>query len=151
MKQILLICCAVLCLLMVGCAQADVGAVQSQAAGLREDGAYTTAQEVCNYLDAYGQLPPNFITKEEAKELGWNSKAGNLREIAPDKSIGGDHYGDYEKQLPHKKGRKYFECDIEYEGGHRNAKRLIYSSDGLYFYTEDHYESFTQLEPEGAA
>lgn len=65
--------------------------------------------------------------------------------MAPGKSIGGSHFGNYEGMLPEKKGRKYYECDLEYEGGYRGAKRLIYSNDGLIFYTEDHYQTFEQL------
>ena len=37
------------------------------------------------------------------------------------------------------------ECDIDYDGGYRGPKRLIYSNDGLVFYTEDHYKTFEQL------
>ena len=53
--------------------------------------------------------------------------------------------GYYDKKLPQKSGRKYYECDIDYTDGYRNAKRIIYSNDGLIFYTDDHYESFEQL------
>ena len=60
-------------------------------------------------------------------------------------SIGGDYFGNYEGLLPEDDDRDYYECDIDYEGGYRNAKRIIFSDDGLIFYTEDHYESFEQL------
>ena len=89
----------------------------------------------------------SYITKKEAQELGWDNKKGNLSEAAPGKSIGGSHFGNYEKALPEKKGRKYYECDLEYQGGYRGAKRLVYSNDGLIFYTEDHYQTFEQLYP----
>ena len=65
--------------------------------------------------------------------------------MAPGKSIGGDYFGNYEGLLPEEDGRDYYECDIDYEGGYRNSKRIIFSDDGLIFYTEDHYESFEQL------
>ena len=110
-----------------------------------EDGEYTSKEEVAAYLHEYGHLPDNFITKKEAKELGWDSYAGNLAQVAPGKSIGGDRFGNYEGQLPEKKGRNYYECDIDFDGGRRGAKRIIYSDDGLIFYTEDHYETFEQL------
>ena len=100
---------------------------------------------VALYIHLYGELPPNFITKQEAESLGWSASRGNLGKIAPGKSIGGDRFGNYEGQLPKKKGRKYYECDIGYDGGYRGPERIIYSSDGLIFYTSDHYETFEQL------
>lgn len=114
-------------------------------ASVTEDGFYILKDEVALYLHTYGHLPANYISKKEAQELGWDSKKGNLDEVAPGKSIGGSHFGNYEGMLPEKKGRKYYECDLEYEGGYRGAKRLIYSNDGLIFYTEDHYKTFEQL------
>ena len=112
---------------------------------LDEHGSYTSKESVAAYIHTYGHLPENYITKNEAEKLGWNSKEGNLWEVAPGMSIGGSKFGNYEGLLPDKKGRKYYECDIDYEGGYRGAKRIIYSNDGLIFYTEDHYESFEQL------
>lgn len=113
--------------------------------GVVEDGSYTSMEEVSEYLHEFGHLPDNYITKNEAKKLGWVASKGNLTEVAPGKSIGGDKFGNREGLLPRKKGRTYYECDIDYTGGERNAKRLIYSNDGLIYYTEDHYNSFEQL------
>lgn len=110
-----------------------------------EDGQYNTPEEVAEYLHFYGHLPDNYLTKQEARDLGWESSKGNLHEVAPGMSIGGDSFGNREGLLPKANGRKYFECDVNYEGGHRNAERLVYSNDGLIFYTKDHYESFEQL------
>ncbi len=115
-----------------------------------EDGHYTSKEEVALYLHMYGKLPSNFITKKEAEDLGWKKKdgeAGQLHVVAPGMSIGGSSFGNYEGLLPEKKGRKYFECDINYVKGNRGAERLVYSNDGLIFYTGDHYESFEQLYP----
>ena len=112
---------------------------------IREEGSYTSKEEVSLYLHLYGHLPDNYITKNRAQDLGWDSKEGNLDQVAPGKSIGGSRFGNYEGLLPEEKGRKYYECDLDYEGGYRGAKRLIYSSDGLIFYTEDHYKTFEQL------
>lgn len=112
---------------------------------VEESGEYTSKDEVSAYLYEFGHLPYNFITKKEAKALGWNSKEGNLEEVAPGKSIGGDYFGNYEEVLPEADGRTYHECDIDYEGGRRNAKRIVYSDDGLIYYTEDHYETFELL------
>ncbi|MDD3251631.1 MAG: ribonuclease domain-containing protein [Lachnospiraceae bacterium] len=121
------------------------GISEQTAAVLDEHGSYSTKDEVALYLHTYGHLPDNYITKKEAEQLGWNSKKGNLTEVAPGKSIGGSHFGNYEGQLPEKEGRKYYECDLEYEGGYRGAERIIYSNDELVFYTGDHYKNFEQL------
>lgn len=112
---------------------------------VKENGSYTDKERVALYIHTYGRLPNNFITKAEAQKLGWDSSAGNLRKVAPGKSIGGDRFGNYEGQLPKAKKRKYFECDIDYGGGRRNGKRIVFSSDGLVFYTGDHYKTFEQL------
>lgn len=110
-----------------------------------EDGEYTSRDDVAAYLHLYQHLPSNFITKKEAKALGWESQKGNLGEVAPGKSIGGDYFGNYEGILPEAEGREYHECDIDSDGGYRGAKRIVYSNDGLIYYTEDHYETFTLL------
>ncbi len=120
-------------------------AVSTQEADVREDGEYTSKEDVAAYLHLFGHLPANFITKEEARRLGWVSSEGNLSEVAPGKSIGGDYFGNYEGILPEKEGREYHECDIDSDGGYRGAKRIVYSNDGLVYYTEDHYETFELL------
>lgn len=117
---------------------------------VEEDGHYTSKEEVALYIHLYGKLPSNFISKSEAEELGWKKKdgeAGQLHVVAPGMSIGGSYYGNYEGLLPEKDGRKYYECDINYVKGNRGAERIVYSNDGLIFYTGDHYESFEQLYP----
>ena len=89
-------------------------------------------------------VPFHFITKSEAKSLGWSG--GSLEPYAPGKCIGGDKFGNYEGLLPEKDGRRYYECDIDtLEKDSRGTKRLVYSNDGLIYYTEDHYESFELL------
>lgn len=110
-----------------------------------EDGSYTDKNNVALYIHVYGHLPNNYLTKSQAEKLGWNSKEGNLQDVAPGKSIGGSHFGNYDSALPNADGRQYKECDIDYEGGHRNAKRIIFSNDGLVFYTDDHYKTFEQI------
>lgn len=108
------------------------------------DGSYTTAEDVALYLYTYEELPDNFMTKEEARELGWSG--GSLEKYAPGMCIGGDYFGNREGLLPEEKGRDYYECDIDTLGAKsRGAKRIVYSDDGLIYYTEDHYESFTLL------
>lgn len=119
--------------------------VDEQESLVQEDGEYTSKEEVALYIHLYNHLPDNFITKKEAKKLGWESKEGNLGEVAPGKSIGGDYFGNYEELLPEEDGRDYYECDIDSDGGYRGAKRIVFSNDGLIYYTEDHYESFELL------
>ena len=99
---------------------------------------------VSAHIRRTGTLPRNFITKKQAGELGW--QGGDLWRYARGKSIGGDRFGNFERRLPDKKGRIWRECDIEYRGGPRGAKRLIFSNDGLIFYTADHYESFERMQ-----
>lgn len=106
-----------------------------------ENGSYTSKEDVALYIHIYGRLPSNFITKKEARKLGW--EGGSVERYAPGKCIGGSHYGNYEGLLPE---GNYKECDIDTLGKKsRGAKRLVYSDDGRIYYTEDHFESFTQL------
>lgn len=111
---------------------------------LDENGTYTTKDDVALYIHQYGHLPDNFMTKKEAQALGW--QGGSLEPYAPGMCIGGSHFGNYEGLLPEAEGRKYTECDIDTLGAKsRGAKRIIFSNDGLIYYTDDHYESFTLL------
>jgi len=111
---------------------------------IAQDGVYTSAEDVALYLHTYGCLPDNFITKKQARALGW--EGGGLEDFAPGKCIGGDRFGNYEGLLPEKDGRTYTECDIDTLGARsRGAKRIVFSNDGLIYYTQDHYESFTLL------
>ena len=110
-----------------------------------EDGYYTSKEDVALYIHTYDKLPNNFITKNEASDLGWKSNVGNLWDVTDRMSIGGDKFGNREGLLPKEDGRQYYECDINYEGGHRGAERLVYSNDGLIYYTQDHYDSFELL------
>ena len=112
---------------------------------VEEDGWYDSMEFVAVYLDTYDKLPDNYLTKKEAQSLGWVSSKGNLWEVAYGCSIGGDRFGNYEGLLPEKKGRKWTECDIDYTGGYRDSKRIVFSNDGLIYYTDDHYESFDEI------
>jgi guanyl-specific ribonuclease Sa len=117
---------------------------ETEAPKIDENGVYDSKEDVALYIHEYGHLPSNFITKKEARDLGWQN--GGLEPYAPGKSLGGSVYKNYEGLLPAAEGREYYECDIDSTGiKKRNAKRIIYSNDGLIFYTEDHYKSFEQL------
>ena len=106
---------------------------------------YFAPDDVALYLHVFGSLPPNYLTKDEARALGWDSSAGNLDEVAPGMSIGGDRFGNYEGRLPDAPGRTWTECDVNYDGGYRGPERIVFSNDGLIYYTADHYEHFTLL------
>lgn len=124
---------------------AGMAGCQATSNKVQEGQSYSTRDEVAAYIHEFHKLPVNYITKAEAQKLGWDNSEGNLWEVADGKSIGGDRFGNFEGLLPKAKGRQYYECDIDYYGGYRGAKRIIYSSDGLIFYTEDHYKTFEQL------
>lgn len=115
------------------------------AAAIDIDGEYNSRDDVALYIHTYGHLPKNFITKDEAYDLGWNAREGNLWDVAYGKSIGGDVFGNREGLLPKAKGRTWFECDIGYEGGYRGGERIVFSNDGLIYYSASHYESFERL------
>jgi len=109
-----------------------------------EDGTYNSAEDVALYLYTYDHLPDNYITKDEARDLGWSG--GSVEQVAPGYAIGGDRFGNREGLLPEAEGRVYYECDIDTLGkSSRGAKRVVWSDDGLIYYTGDHYESFTLL------
>ena len=106
---------------------------------------YSTKDEVAAYIHEFLELPPNYISKKEAQDLGWDNSKGNLWKVTNKKSIGGDRFGNREGLLPEADTRKYYECDINYRGGYRGAERIVYSNDGLIFYTDDHYKTFEKL------
>lgn len=108
------------------------------------DGWYYSAFDVSLYLYNYGHLPGNFMTKDEARELGW--EGGSVEKYAPGYAIGGDVFGNREGLLPEEPGRVYYECDVDTKGeDSRGSHRLVFSNDGLIYYTSDHYETFKLL------
>ena len=106
---------------------------------------YYSTDEVALYLYAFGELPPNFITKKEARDLGWDSSKGNLWDVAYGLAIGGDKFGNHEGLLPEAEDRQYYECDVNYAGGLRTSERIVFANDGGIYYTGDHYETFELL------
>lgn len=115
-----------------------------QTPALDEDGSYTSKEDVALYIHTYGHLPQNFVTKKAAREAGWSG--GSVEPYFAGCSIGGDVFGNREGLLPKANGRTYYECDIDTAGKNsRGSKRIVFSNDGLIYYTDDHYESFTLL------
>ena len=116
----------------------------AQEPSLDEDGTYTTKEDLALYLHLYGHLPSNFVTKKEARAAGWTG--GSVEAFFPGMCIGGDYYGDYEGNLPKAKGRSWQECDVNTLGRRgRGAERIVWSNDGLIYYTGDHYETWELL------
>lgn len=90
-------------------------------------------------------LPDKFVTKQQAQRAGW--KPGRSLWDVPalkGQSIGGDRFGNREGRLP-AGGRKWREADLDYKGGHRGAKRLLFANDGLRMVTVDHYRTFVEV------
>ena len=114
-------------------------------ASVEEDGWYTSKEEVALYIHLYGDLPDNYVTKDEAEDAGWSG--GNVEYYTGEgTAIGGSRFGNREGLLPKEQGRTYTECDIDTVGENsRGAKRIVFSNDGLVYYTDDHYESFELL------
>lgn len=111
---------------------------------VEKDGEYDDCDHVALYIHLYGKLPKNYMPKNEAEEKGW--RGGPLYKVVPGMAIGGTYFGNYEGKLPRKEGRTYYECDIDTIGANeRGEKRIVYSDDGLVYYTDDHYKTFTLL------
>jgi ribonuclease T1 len=145
-KWSLIICAVFLLVSFAGCQSTAINdPAGTNVVSVKEGQSYSTKDEVAAYINEYHKLPPNYITKAEAQKLGWDNSKGNLWIVTNKMSIGGDRFGNLEGLLPKAKGRQYYECDIDYYGGYRGAERIIYSSDGLIFYTDDHYKTFIQL------
>lgn len=106
---------------------------------------YFSDEEVALYLYVFRELPANYLTKNEAYDLGWVSSKGNLWSIGNGLVIGGDRFGNREGRLPDARGRQWYEADVNYEGGFRGSERILFSNDGLIYVTFDHYETFTLL------
>lgn len=137
---------ALLMLLLAPAALAKTITVDAADYDVEAGGRYDTMEEVAIYLTFFDELPENYITKKEAQALGWDNRKGNLWKVADGCSIGGDRFGNYEGLLPDAKGRRWTECDIDFDGGYRNGKRIVFSNDGLIYYTADHYQSFDEIE-----
>lgn len=100
----------------------------------------TNETKVISFVKSNHQLPDCYITKSEAKSKGWIPSKGNLCDVLPGKAIGGDKFSNREKQLP--KGEQYYEADVNYNCGNRNADRIIFTKNGDVWLTKNHYKSF---------
>ena len=102
----------------------------------------TNENKVINYVKATRHLPDYYVTKSEAKKNGWVPSKGNLCDVLPGKAIGGDKFSNREKNLPG--NEQYFEADVNYNCGNRNADRIVFTKNGDVYLTKDHYKSFTK-------
>jgi len=100
----------------------------------------TNETKVISFVKSNHKLPDYYITKSEAKSQGWNPSKGNLCDVLPGKAIGGDKFSNREKQLP--KGEQYYEADVNYNCGNRNADRIVFTKNGDVWITKNHYKSF---------
>ena len=124
--------------------EAPVTAAETQPESIDEDGSYTTREDLALYIHTYGHLPDNFVTKEEARSAGW--EGGGLDDVLPGMCIGGDRFGNREGLLPEATGRSWTECDVNtLHAKSRGAERIVFSNDGLIYYTGNHYDSFELL------
>ena len=149
-KKVILIASLILALLLMGSVSAGFfdflnfgGDSNSNDVKVVENGQYCTADEVAAYIKEFHKLPSNYITKEQAHDLGW--QGGPLKKYAPGKSIGGDRFTNRQHVLPDSDS-KYIECDINANGTSRGAERIVYNT-GNYkvYYTNDHYNTFKEL------
>jgi len=105
----------------------------------------TQQNTVVTFINNNKRLPDYYVTKCQAQQQGWDARSGNLCDVLPEKAIGGDRFGNLEGALPNKKGRTWYEADINYRCGHRGADRVVYSNDGLIYVTTNHYKTFNQV------
>lgn len=106
---------------------------------LDPDGHYTSKNDVALYIHLYHRLPGNYITKSQG-----DRQYGDYHNIPTSMNIGGDVFKNREKLLP--SGYTYYECDIGTRGGsNRGARRIVFTTSGIVYYTSDHYKSFTRL------
>lgn len=97
------------------------------------------------HLKYYGRLPTYYISRGDAYHQGWKPRLGNLSKVAPGKMMYGGIYRNDDGKLPQTSGRIWYEADINYQGGRRNDKRVLFANDGLIFVTYDHYNTFEEI------
>ena len=122
----------------------DTNANQTE---LDPNGSYTTKEDVALYIHLYGCLPENYVTKSYCQNvLKCSTSKVQQNWCDGHGAIGGDVFQNREGLLPKKAGRTWTECDINTWGrSQRGAERIVFSNDGLVYYTANHYASFELL------
>lgn len=105
--------------------------------------ALTKEDVVIEHVKKYHKLPEYYLTKSVARKQGWVPSQNNLCDVLPGKAIGGDRFQNREKRLP--KSEQYYEADVNYHCGQRNADRIIFTKQGKVYLTRDHYKTFIEL------
>ena len=110
------------------------------------------ANDVVDSITQTGALPSNYITKSQARAMGW-SEGKTLNNYVPGKALGGDVFANTNGVLPSANGRIWYEADVgvDYTMSRSNSKnpayRILYSNDGLIYGTYDHYDTVFQIFP----
>ena len=148
-KKLVFVSAIILALLAIGAVSAgffdflNFGSDDDSDIQVVEDGEYCTVDEVAAYIKEFHKLPSNYITKDEARSLGW--RGGPLKDYAPGKSIGGDVFTNRQHVLPDS-DHDYIECDINANGTARGAERIVFNTgDFRVYYTSDHYNTFKEV------
>lgn len=100
----------------------------------------TDEDKVISYVKQNHRLPDYYVTKSEARKQGWNPSKGNLCDVLPGRAIGGDRFSNREKSLPG--SDQYYEADVNYSCGRRNADRIVFTKNGNVWLSKNHYKSF---------
>ena len=109
------------------------------------DGPYEDVEDITLYLDTFNELPSNFITYDDAVDRGFTSGDTNLDDVTDGELVGDIPFdsSDYEA-IPTSEERTYLKAFVSYEGGDHDGEYVIYSNDGLVFYTPDNFDSLEQ-------
>ena len=118
--------------------------------GLQQGLTYPYAfAQVTTFLQQRGRLPDCYMTKAQARDLGWKSSGRTIDDIDPDGAVGGDTFGNREGLLPTRPANSYAVADLDYVEGYRGAARIVYdrrrTGEGAIWITVDHYDSFTAV------
>lgn len=109
-----------------------------------ESGEFIDKQNVALYLHTYDRLPDNYMAYSVFEATGWDESELRSQTDNELKSLGYKEFRNDEELLP--EGKSYQSADINFGGGtSRGLERLVFSEDGLIYYTGDHYESFELL------
>lgn len=106
---------------------------------------YNNHLDVVAYIYYFHKLPSNYLTKSQAKSLGWKG-SGNVwvNDKLQGKNIGGDTFNNREGRLPLTESNTYIEVDVNTNGGSRGMYRIVYNRYTFdVYYTADHYGTFT--------
>lgn len=114
---------------------------------VKEEEQYNNYLDVVAYIYYFHKLPSNYLTKSQAKSLGWKG-SGNVwaNEQLKGKNIGGDTFNNREQRLPITASNTYIEVDVNCSGGTRGMYRIVYNRYTFdIYYTDDHYATFTYM------